>query len=356
VPHRPGPGPPLLPRSARPALLILIGACALIVAGLGLAVHGQSHAGWLDAGPDTAIIGALGPHPRIAGDLIDVADPERVVIICAVLAVVALASRRWRGALLVVLAVPLASAITEFALKPLVDRHYGVGLAFPSGHLTGVTAMAGVTIVLAIGPAHLPLPRLARWLLVAAAVAAVAAVVLGVIALRYHYLTDTIGGAAVGTAVVTGTALTLDALLAAGAGVVRWPARNDRRPGEVATSMPGHTITITPSTAHVEVTLNGTKLAESDRAVVLNETGAPARYYLPREDVRADLLKETPTHTTCPFKGQADYWSAEVGGEVHEDVVWSYATPIPEAEGIAGLLAFYYPEKVELTVDGATAS
>lgn len=113
----------------------------------------------------------------------------------------------------------------------------------------------------------------------------------------------------------------------------------------------GHTITTTQGKAHVVVTLGGTKLAESDRPVLLDETGLPTRYYLPAADVRTDLLRPTDTHTTCPFKGQASYWSAEVDGEVHEDLVWSYPDPIPQAVDIAGLLCFY-PDRVQLTVDG----
>ena len=101
---------------------------------------------------------------------------------------------------------------------------------------------------------------------------------------------------------------------------------------------------------HVEISVNGEKLAESDRPVLLDETGLPTRYYLPREDVRTDLLRPTSTHTTCPFKGEASYWSAEVGGEVHEDLVWSYESPIPQAKEIEGLMSFY-PDRVTLTVD-----
>src|SRR5262249_58694070 len=99
----------------------------------------------------------------------------------------------------------------------------------------------------------------------------------------------------------------------------------------------GHQITITPSQLHVEVFIGGEKLAESDRAVLLDETGLPTRYHFPRQDVRTELLRPTSHRTTCPFKGQASYWSAEVGGEVHENLVWSYETPIPQAEGITGL-------------------
>lgn len=113
----------------------------------------------------------------------------------------------------------------------------------------------------------------------------------------------------------------------------------------------GHRITITPADLHVEVTVNGEKVAESDRPVLLEETGLPTRYYLPREHVRTELLRPTCRETTCPFKGQASYWSVEVGDEVHDDLVWSYETPIPQAEGVAGLMCFYN-ERVDLTIEG----
>jgi uncharacterized protein (DUF427 family) len=112
-----------------------------------------------------------------------------------------------------------------------------------------------------------------------------------------------------------------------------------------------HQITITPAGFHIEVTLNGEQLAASDRAVLLAETGLQPRYYFPREDVRMDLLRPTSTESTCPFKGKAAYWSVTAGGEVHDDLVWGYETPIPQAEGIAGLVCFY-DEKVELTING----
>jgi uncharacterized protein (DUF427 family) len=114
----------------------------------------------------------------------------------------------------------------------------------------------------------------------------------------------------------------------------------------------GHTITITPSHQHVEVWVAGEKVADTNRPVLLDETGLPTRYYLPRDDVRTDVLHATDSATTCPFKGQARYWSVQVGDEVFHDVVWSYEQPIPSAEGITGLLCFYN-ERVDITVDGA---
>jgi uncharacterized protein (DUF427 family) len=114
---------------------------------------------------------------------------------------------------------------------------------------------------------------------------------------------------------------------------------------------PGHTVTISPSDAHVEVRLDGELLAQSDRALRLDETGLPARYYLPKADVRMDFLRPTSFQTTCPFKGEASYWSADISGQTHDGIVWAYESPILAATQIAGLLSFY-PTRAEITVDG----
>ena len=116
----------------------------------------------------------------------------------------------------------------------------------------------------------------------------------------------------------------------------------------------GHTVTITPSDLHVEVRLDGQLLAETDRPVLLDETGLPRRYYLHPEDVRMDLLTPTSFHTTCPFKGEASYWSLTVGDTTHDGIVWGYPEPIDGAAGIAGLLCFY-PDRTELTVSEPAA-
>lgn len=113
----------------------------------------------------------------------------------------------------------------------------------------------------------------------------------------------------------------------------------------------GHTVTITRSTARVEVRLDGESLANTDRALRLEETGLPVRYYLPKSDVRMDLLRPTSFHTTCPFKGEASYWSADVGGRTHDGIVWAYESPIPAVAELAGHVSFY-PNRVEVSVNG----
>ena len=117
----------------------------------------------------------------------------------------------------------------------------------------------------------------------------------------------------------------------------------------------GHTITIAPTEAHVEVRLDGAVLADTTRAMRLEETGLPARYYVPKDDVRMDLMYATTFHTTCPFKGEASYWSVDAGGQTHDGIVWAYEAPSPAAGEIAGFLSFY-PNRTEITVDGEVLS
>jgi uncharacterized protein (DUF427 family) len=104
------------------------------------------------------------------------------------------------------------------------------------------------------------------------------------------------------------------------------------------------------TTVHVVVSANGKVLAESDRPVVLRETGLSDRYYLPKDDVRMELFEPTTHHTTCPWKGEASYWSASVGHDVLANVAWSYEDPIPDAEPIHGMVAFY-PDRVDIDVE-----
>jgi uncharacterized protein (DUF427 family) len=103
----------------------------------------------------------------------------------------------------------------------------------------------------------------------------------------------------------------------------------------------GHDIEVTPGPDQVVVRVNGTTVATSSRPLVLTETGLPARYYLPADDVKMDLLKPSATTSHCPFKGDAVYWSVDTGDGLAEDVVWSYREPIPDVREIAGLMAFW---------------
>ena len=110
-------------------------------------------------------------------------------------------------------------------------------------------------------------------------------------------------------------------------------------------------VDILPSSRHVRVSIDGELVAESQHPWLLFETGLPVRYYLPKVDVRMDLLTPTDTQTQCPYKGTARYWSVRAGGKTHEDVLWSYPNPLPESIRIGGLVSFYN-EHVDIEVDG----
>ena len=105
------------------------------------------------------------------------------------------------------------------------------------------------------------------------------------------------------------------------------------------------------SSRHIVVKIDGVEVANSNNAVILFETGLPARYYLPKTDVRMDLLTPSEATTECPYKGTAEYWSVNVEGTEHTDVVWGYPFPALESAPIAGFVSFYN-EKVDITVDG----
>jgi uncharacterized protein (DUF427 family) len=110
-------------------------------------------------------------------------------------------------------------------------------------------------------------------------------------------------------------------------------------------------VDILASSRHVQVSVDGVSVADSHRPSILFETGLPARYYLPLTDVRMDLLRPSDSHSACPYKGTASYWSLDLDGKVYPDFVWTYRSPLPESQKVAGLACFYN-EKVDLTVDG----
>ncbi|WP_328768474.1 DUF427 domain-containing protein [Streptomyces sp. NBC_00286] len=104
----------------------------------------------------------------------------------------------------------------------------------------------------------------------------------------------------------------------------------------------GHRITVEQGTEHVRVVHDGQVLAESTRPLLLRETGFPVRYYLPIEDVRTELLTPSNTHTHCPFKGDASYWSLPGA----PDLVWTYPDPKPEVADIRNHVCFYEVEVI----------
>jgi uncharacterized protein (DUF427 family) len=111
-------------------------------------------------------------------------------------------------------------------------------------------------------------------------------------------------------------------------------------------------IQILPSSRHVVVAVDGVVVADSTHPTFLHETGLPMRTYLPKTDVRMELLVPTTTSSACPYKGTATYCTLRApDGTEHPDIAWSYAAPLRESQPIAGLVAFY-DTMVDVEIDG----
>lgn len=120
------------------------------------------------------------------------------------------------------------------------------------------------------------------------------------------------------------------------------------------TTEAGHRVVAVRSNQQVRVEIDGRLVSSSSRPVLVYETGLPVRYYLPPEDVDLTLFQPTDTHTTCPYKGEASYWSFHGGNgpeTVRADVAWSYLEPLPSVADIKGHLSFY-DDVADITVTG----
>jgi len=116
---------------------------------------------------------------------------------------------------------------------------------------------------------------------------------------------------------------------------------------------PFHRIDVLRSGRHVCVFVDEEPVAESRRPMMLFETGLPVRYYLPKSDVRLELLHSSVTTTHCPYKGEATYYHVRVMDKTHTDVFWTYEEPLRDAQKVAGMLSVLQESRrVRVEVDG----
>lgn len=119
----------------------------------------------------------------------------------------------------------------------------------------------------------------------------------------------------------------------------------------VLTPTAEYPITVSPTGRHVTVRVGGEVVADSARALTLQESSHPAVQYIPLADVRQGMLARSDTASYCPFKGDAAYFHVTTaGGATVADAVWTYEQPFPAVAAIAGHVAFY-PDKAEVSVE-----
>ena len=86
----------------------------------------------------------------------------------------------------------------------------------------------------------------------------------------------------------------------------------------------------------MKATWNGVVIAESDETVIVE-----GNHYFPKNSVKSDYLKESQLHTTCPWKGEASYYTLVVDGEENPDAAWFYPEPSEAAKQIKDYVAFW---------------
>jgi len=214
-PRQPAPGPLLSP-AARPGAAAILAVCVAVTAVLGALFAHQTRGSWLDTAIDARIQAGIGGHQALLRGVARLGSAPVVIAVAGALVLACLATRRRRGALFVLIAVPAAEVAGEYVLKPLIDRTLEGDLVFPSGHTTGVAVLAAVIAVLLAGPLRPPWPAAVRLLLVLAAFLAAGVTAVAMIGMGAHYFTDTVGGAAVAVGIVLATALALDWFAARG--------------------------------------------------------------------------------------------------------------------------------------------
>ena len=105
----------------------------------------------------------------------------------------------------------------------------------------------------------------------------------------------------------------------------------------------------------MRVEFGGALVADSRNALRVEETGHQPVHYIPAKEIRLDLLHATEHHTSCPYKGEASYWTIEAPGTAgpkrSENAVWAYPTPYDEVQGLTGHYAFY-TSRVDLITVG----
>lgn len=201
----------LLPAAASKLGWLIAACCAVIVAGLPLLFGRPGSQDWLDRTVDHAVKAVYGRgHYHLLTWLAWPGTLGPITALIVIIAAVCLLTRRTGGAALAAISVPAAVLLTEHVLKPLANRTTLGFTSYPSGHACSTFAVAAVLAVVLFGPLGRAVPRSLRLLVTLAGLLVACVVSTAVIALGWHYCTDTIGGAAVAAGMVTVTALVLD--------------------------------------------------------------------------------------------------------------------------------------------------
>ena len=106
------------------------------------------------------------------------------------------------------------------------------------------------------------------------------------------------------------------------------------------------------STQHIQIVFNGEIIADTHAAKRVLETSHPPSYYIPLEDMKREFLTRTARSSFCEFKGNAAYYTINVGGKTAPNAAWFYPNPSPGYEEITNYVAVYPGRMEACYVDG----
>lgn len=112
---------------------------------------------------------------------------------------------------------------------------------------------------------------------------------------------------------------------------------------------PDHPISLEPTGSRVTVTLGGRVIVDTEAALTLREASYPPAQYVPLADVDPAVLRPSDHTTYCPYKGDATYYSLQVGDDVAPAAVWTYVAPHDSVAAVKDHVAFY-PDRVDSIV------
>jgi membrane-associated phospholipid phosphatase len=225
-----------------PALaLAVLGLAEMLV--LGVHFAGQHTPDPFDASVASTAYRFIGERSALAHILVSPSDGPVVYAVIAIVFCFGVFARSWTVAALAVLGPAIATILNEILLKPAFGRTFPRGgLSYPSGHTVSSVATLTVALLVVLALLHTRRGRIIAW-----AVYAVLVVVLtiGLVAMRYHYLTDIVGG----------YGMALGTVLPMAAGLSRWSER----------AAAGHRGTARPAGTPPAGTSSGTRRAASPR-------------------------------------------------------------------------------------------
>ena len=119
---------------------------------------------------------------------------------------------------------------------------------------------------------------------------------------------------------------------------------------------PDHPIKLESAKQRWRAYFNHHVIADTDDALILDEASLPPVVYFPRQDVGMEYMGRTEHRSHCPYKGEASYYTLTMGGQIAENVAWSYEDPLEAVTPIRNRIAFYTDRVEVYPVDDAAVN